>query len=827
MGGQGHRGGLCGIWPAVCLVLIAAGVNVAAAGAAAKDRPGALDPTFGKGGVAIARSAAETAPSEFTDAAVASDGDLIVEMRREVIGEGRRREIEARTPSGALDPSFGKGGKLTVESGAGIVTLADGDILIGADKCGGALSSVIEVDARGNPVASFGKDGCGAPTKVGVNQIALDAKGRILLLGTATYCPPCGKDAIASAEAVVTRMLPDGSLDPSFGNGGVVGTHADDHLEEAEYLQASYQPEAMAATPDGGVLITKGGAVIALDEAGAIDSAYGEGGVATVPGHAGPIAVQSDGSAFVLSFEYGDKTMTVNKLTPGGADDPTFGTDGAAELPFESDGNVETDPIATAPGGGVYVGAGIFPGEECERPCEETPALTRFTATGQPDPGFGTAGVAAVSLPSARLPEPPTLRSLAVAADGSAFAVGADEGQDAYAAALMPAGAPLRSFGEGGVAVERHQRQALLEPTGLFRRPGGGFTVAAEKSNAPGLRAAFLVRFAADGKQRPFAGGAFATETLAHGIIVPDGAGRPVAWTGDARDRVLTAAGPVGRLIDKRYGEDGAARFPKGLQPEEVVPAPGGGAAVIGTVGHAMAVYRVGPKGRPVHRFGRDGLATVRFPQAAIGLAGLVEADGGVVLTGSVGARTGAARLLPDGRLDPSFGDGGRVSGLLGRGTYGQLIAPWRGGGMVIAADEEDFPRHAVGLIRLRADGSVDRSFGRAGVVHGGAEKPPLALLTEAGHVVVVTNPTFESGHRGEGVELRAWNADGSIDRHFGHDGVVFFDGGTERRRFNPAAAIQQPDGKIVVAGTIRTKKVGGGYSSIRTKAALVRFLLH
>jgi uncharacterized delta-60 repeat protein len=823
---MGARGKFGGIWRLACLAVIAGAVAAPGAGAAVKARPGALDPRFGHGGVAIAKSPTETAPSEFTAAASAPDGDLILELRRTDTGGESLREIEARTPSGALDTSFGKRGKLTVEGGAGVIALADGDLLIGVYKCGGALSSVMEVDADGVPVPSFGTDGCGVAAAVEEERIALDPKGRILLLGKATYCGPCGHDETGSTEAVVTRLLPDGSLDPSFGQGGVARTHADDHLEEAEFSQAGYQPEGIAATPGGDLLITKGGSVIALDEAGAIDGAYGKGGVATVPGHAGPIAEQSDGSAFVLSFEYGDKTMTVNKLTPSGADDPTFGADGAAELPFESDGNVEADPIATAPGGGVYVGAGIFPGKGCVRPCEETPALTRFTATGQPDPTFGTAGVATVSLPSARLPEPPSLRAVVVAADGSTFVTGTDEGGDSYVAAFTPAGAPRGDFGEGGVLIERHRQQALLETTGFFQRPGGGFTVAAQKTNAPGLLAAFLVRFAADGKQRPFAGGAYATETLAHGFIVPDGAGRAVAWRGERRDRALRAAGPVGQLLDRNYGKKGVARFPKGLTPEEVVPAPGGGAAVVGTLDHAMAVYRVGPRGNPVPGFGRHGLATVRFPhRTAIGLAGLVEPDGKVVLTGSVRAFTGAARLLPDGRLDPSFGKGGRVRRLLGRDTYGQLIAPWHGG-VVIAADKESVPSHTAGLIRLLPDGSVDRSFGRSGVVHGGAEKRPLALLAEAGHVVVVTDPTFEKGHRGEGVELRAWNADGSIDRRFGHDGVVFFDGGTERRRFNPAAATQQPDGKVVVAGTIRTKQVGGNYSSIRTKAALVRFLL-
>jgi uncharacterized delta-60 repeat protein len=809
-----------------CFALVASALAAPAAGAATRARPGDLDPSFGHGGVAIARSTAETAPSEFDAAAVAADGDLILELKREVVGEGRVREIEARTPSGALDPSFAKAGKLTVEGGSGVIALADGDLLIGVTRCGGAPSAAMEVDAAGAPVASFGKDGCGAEAKAPEERIALDPEGRVLLLGTATYCPPCGHDEYGSREAVVTRLLPDGGLDPSFGGKGYVGTHVDLGVEESEFSQGNYEPQAIAATPGGGALVTKGSEVIALDEAGALDGAFGKGGVATVSGHAGALAVGADGSAFVLSSEYSDKTATVTKLTASGAVDPSFGKEGEAELPFESESFIERDPLATAPGGGVYVGAGIAPAEGCARVCEETPAVTRFTAAGVPDPSFGEGGVAKTSLPAKRLPEPPTLEALAVAADGSAFAVGTDEGRDAYAAAFTPAGAPRATFGEAGVLIERHRRQALLESTGFFRAPGGGFTVAAQKSNAPGLRTAFLVRFAADGEQRPFAGGAFATETLAHGLVVPDGAGRAVAWGGEHRNHTLIAAGPVGQLLDRRYGEGGKATFPKGFVPEEVVPAPGGGAAVIGTLDKAMAVLRLGGRGRPIPGFGHAGLATVRFPHAAAtGLAGLVEADGDIVLTGSVGSHTGAARLLPSGRPDPSFGHRGRVTDLLGRHTYGQLIAPSHGG-VVIAVDREAFPFRTVGLLRLRPDGRLDRSFGRHGVVREGVEKAPLALLSGSGHIVVVTDPTFERGHRGEGVELRAWDADGSVDRRFGKGGVSPFGAGTESRKFSPAAALMQPDGKIVVAGTVHTKKVGGSATSIRTEAALARFLL-
>ena len=60
----------------------------------------------------------------------------------------------------------------------------------------------------------------------------------------------------------------------------------------------------MAAAPDGDILISKGGTVIALEESGALDRAYGEEGRVVIAGRTGQLTVQSDGSAFVLSTEY-------------------------------------------------------------------------------------------------------------------------------------------------------------------------------------------------------------------------------------------------------------------------------------------------------------------------------------------------------------------------------------------------------------------------------------------------------------------------------------------------------------------------------------------
>src|SRR6185312_8244046 len=292
--------------------------------------------------------------------------------------------------------------------------------------------------------------------------------------------------------------------------------------------------------------------------------------------------------------------------------------------------------------------------------------------------------------------------------------VGSNYGQDAYAGGWTAAGAPDASFGEGGALVEHHEQPAQLEPTGFALTRGGGLTVVSQRSSAPGLITGFKVDFDADGKQLRAPNGAAAVETLAHGAIAPLG-GRGVAiWTGNESRpaRVLHSAGPDGLPL-KGFGKNGTANFPAGFVAEQIVSAPGGGVFAIGSVAAkkstTMAVYRLGANGRPVPGFGRDGLAKVTFPGASgTAFAGLVEADGDIVVTGAVNDGVGAARLLPSGKLDKHFGHRGRARGLLA-GAAGTLIAPWHGG-VVIAAGSG---RLAKGLIRLDARGLLVRGFGK------------------------------------------------------------------------------------------------------------------
>jgi uncharacterized delta-60 repeat protein len=164
------------------LLLVPALLALFAGAALAKSpptRPARLDPSYGlDGSYAVATGKAEGYEAQHTHLALAKDGEAYVL---------RGTALTAFTPAGKPDHSFGKNGRVRVEVGPGKLKALAG--------------------------------------------IAVDSQGRVLVGGTYEPFPgyvdrvvkgaPKYPASVEATEAVVVRYLPDGSLDPSFGSGGV------------------------------------------------------------------------------------------------------------------------------------------------------------------------------------------------------------------------------------------------------------------------------------------------------------------------------------------------------------------------------------------------------------------------------------------------------------------------------------------------------------------------------------------------------------------------------------------------------------------------------
>ncbi len=115
--------------------------------------------------------------------------------------------------AGALDPTFGNGGSVTNDFSDYIAHVAvnpsDGKIR-GLSYDGRELAGF---NADGSLDTSFGTQGIATTGFDGPGNMTIDASGRVVVVGMG------GNSGI---DICVSRLLPDGSPDPSFGSGGQV-----------------------------------------------------------------------------------------------------------------------------------------------------------------------------------------------------------------------------------------------------------------------------------------------------------------------------------------------------------------------------------------------------------------------------------------------------------------------------------------------------------------------------------------------------------------------------------------------------------------------------
>src|SRR5262249_15434318 len=137
-------------------------------------------------------------------------------------------------PNGSLDTTFGQGGKVSMSFGPGadsanaLALQSDGKIVVVGSAYMGAATgtdyAVARYNADGSLDTSFGQGGLVAAdfnlnyTDV-AQGVALQADGRIVVVGHTN-----GGAATGDNFAVV-RYNSDGSLDTSFGQGGLVATN--------------------------------------------------------------------------------------------------------------------------------------------------------------------------------------------------------------------------------------------------------------------------------------------------------------------------------------------------------------------------------------------------------------------------------------------------------------------------------------------------------------------------------------------------------------------------------------------------------------------------
>ena len=253
--------------------------------------------------------------------------------------------------------------------------------------------------------------------------------------------------------------------------------------------------------------------------------------------------------------------------------------------------------------------------------------------------------------------------------------------------------------------------------------------------------------------------------------------------------------------------------FSVALQPDGKIVAAGSVSGGPGSPSN-IAVVRYNSDGALDTSFGSGGVVTnSHVGSYAVPVA--IQRDGKIIVAGTAVPNNtpdfAVLRYSVDGSPDTSFGIGGAVTtDFFERYDSPAAIALQPDGRIIVAGTTfTDFAgRYQLALARYNNDGSLDASFGAGGKVTSSPAEPyylsSIALQPD-GKILAV------------GSLLVRYNADGSLDAGFGNGGKIVADFGPPDFGLfgRPSAIAVQPDGRIVVAGTITNAQGSVGPSSI------------
>jgi uncharacterized delta-60 repeat protein len=232
------------------------------------------------------------------------------------------------------------------------------------------------------------------------------------------------------------------------------------------------------------------------------------------------------------------------------------------------------------------------------------------------------------------------------------------------------------------------------------------------------------------------------------------------------------------------------------------------------------AVARFQPNGAADPSFSGDGVATVSFPPSdyAWGDAVAVEADGSPVLGGQVLhddlllTDLALARFEPDGDLDSTFSGDGTTTLDIGPVDNTRHIALRPDGRIVATGWNCSSPEDLYGgcggeTAQFNADGSLDDSFAHEGVLtlslrrggYVGSVTDALGVTGDGGTVLAGGTSTDRQGYGPVDFAIARLDAQGSLDGSFRGGGIWTTDFLSGDDDSHDVAL--QPDGRIVAAG--------------------------
>jgi uncharacterized delta-60 repeat protein len=374
-----------------------------------------------------------------------------------------------RAADGDLDFTFGNAGKVLTDLSGGVDNLSeialqpDGKIVAAGNyrlTNGNSHIELARYNPDGTPDLTFGTGGKVATTVSNfgdsANAVVIQPDGRIIVAGSVT------SPGVVDTSFLLVRYNANGSLDASFGAGGIVTTDIADNRDTAS---------AVAVQPDGKIVVAgeKGIfrppgeernsdiALVRYNADGSLDTSFGEGG-RTISDF-GPAADYFADDAADIIILAGGKIVLVGDSDGAGYYDfliARYNPDGSLDTSFGTGGRTKTDlgngyqdgasaAALQADGKIVSVGAALPNSFDLDF------SLIRYNANGTLDRTFGTGGKVVFGLESLRDEE---LTAVAVQPDGKILALGDSNSANNSGFLLLrfnPDGTRDTSFGSAGI----------------------------------------------------------------------------------------------------------------------------------------------------------------------------------------------------------------------------------------------------------------------------------------------------------------------------------------------------------------------------------------
>lgn len=383
--------------------------------------------------------------------------------------------------------------------------------------------------------------------------------------------------------------------------------------------------------PDGGVSIATPGLVDGRGASGTLDTSFGDGGRVILADAVFSAAFETDDGAIVVAGASGEDVIA-RRFDAEGEVDATFGEDGIAKLALAR--GAFANRIVRDAGGRILVSG--------RTGAPTKAAIARLLPNGQPDLGWGDAGVAALAPAAGDV----DASDVAVRADGTVYVVSASiDAGSLVVSRLAVSGSIDATFGVDGhrvILAEGADVGAYRAGGSLSILPHDGGGIVAFATAREGGFGPVMSRFSANGQSQ---------RDVALPVEPSTTASAP-AFERDADGSSLLAyrgtRGSVWRVDDRLATDDtfGNAGRASGCEatPTAIVGTSDGKVVVASASPIRSTLQRFGRSGRIDAAFGDDGAVRVSFGAETRIASAFVRKDGRIVVVGSVGTSAFIAR---------------------------------------------------------------------------------------------------------------------------------------------------------------------------------------